>query len=55
MNIFKLLKTHKKDLTKQQYKTLVGQAAAGDETGALKGLSKLLKRNSNEVSKTTTH
>lgn len=44
MNIFKVLKTYRKNLTKQQYKTLVGQAVAGDEIGALKGLNKLLRR-----------
>lgn len=31
-------------LTPQQYKVLKGQIAAGDVTGALKGLRKLLKR-----------
>lgn len=31
-------------LTKQQYKTLRGQILAGDHTGALRGLRKLLDR-----------
>lgn len=31
-------------LTKQQYKTLKGQALAGDAAGANKGLMKLLRR-----------
>lgn len=46
MNIFKILKLHKNQLTKQQYKTLKGQAIAGDELGAIKGLNKLLMRKS---------
>jgi len=42
--VFKVLKKHKYQLTKQQYLTLKGQVKAGDETGALKGLNKLLKK-----------
>lgn len=45
MNVFKLLKKHKYQLTKQQYLTLKGQAKAGDETAAIKGLNKILRRN----------
>lgn len=45
MNIFKILKIHKHQLTKQQYKTLKGQAIAGDTLGAMKGLNKILRRN----------
>ncbi len=37
-----LLKQNKKKLTRQQYKTLLGQIHAGDITGAEKGLRKLL-------------
>lgn len=44
MNVFKILKKHKYQLTKQQYLTLKGQAKAGDETGAIKGLNTLLNR-----------
>ena len=44
MNVFKVLKKHKYQLTKQQYLTLKGQAKAGDELGAIKGLNKLLNR-----------
>lgn len=44
MNVFKVLKKHKYQLTKQQYLTLKGQVKAGDEIGAIKGLNKLLNR-----------
>lgn len=44
MNIYKLLKNHKHQLTKQQYRTLKGQVKAGDEMGAIKGLNNLLSR-----------
>ena len=55
MKIFKLLKKYRKHLTKHQYKTLVGQAVAGDETGALKGLNKLIRRSEIEqINKVTT-
>ncbi|MFR1708894.1 MAG: hypothetical protein ACLSV2_08340 [Clostridium sp.] len=40
----KQLNQHKCMLTKQQYKTLKGQAVAGDATGANRGLIKLLRR-----------
>ncbi len=43
-NIFKVLKEHKNILTRQQYKTLKGQAIAGDITGAYKGLQKIKER-----------
>jgi len=38
------LNANKKKLTEQQYRTLSGQASAGDVFGAKKGLHKLLKR-----------
>lgn len=44
LEFFKLLKQNKHRLTAQQYKTLRGQALAGDVAGALKGLNKLLRR-----------
>lgn len=37
-----LLKGHRHLLTQQQYKTLRGQALAGDAEGAMRGLRKLL-------------
>lgn len=40
----KQLKEHKEQLTKQQYKTLKGQAMAGDIIGANKGIIKLIGR-----------
>lgn len=40
----KQLNESKDILTKQQYKTLKGQALAGDTTGANRGLIKLLRR-----------
>jgi hypothetical protein len=35
---------HKKRLTKQQFRTLWGQAKAGDPDAAMKGLEKLMAR-----------
>ena len=43
------LKTHRTDLTAQQYQTLRGQVLAGDDAGALKGLEKILNRKHREV------
>lgn len=40
----KQLNENKNMLTKQQYKTLKGQAVAGDIVGANKGLIKILQR-----------
>ena len=40
-----MLKAHKQHLTKQQFKTIKGQALAGDVEGANKGLQKLMERN----------
>lgn len=40
----KILKSERGKLTKQEYKTLRGQALAGDVDGAIKGLDKCLKR-----------
>lgn len=43
INLFiKTLKSNQCKLTKQQYKTLKGQAVAGDVAGANKGLMKIL-------------
>lgn len=43
LNLFiKTLKSRRSKLTTQQYKTLKGQAIAGDISGANKGLIKLL-------------
>lgn len=39
---FKLLNRYKYQLTKQQYKTFKGQILAGDTTGFVKGLHKIL-------------
>lgn len=36
------LKGYRDQLSKQQYKTIRGQILAGDDTGAMKGLKKLL-------------
>ena len=44
MEFFKSLDNFKKNLTSQQYKTLKGQALAGDVEGAEKGLKKLRQR-----------
>lgn len=40
----KTLKANQKNLTRQQYRTIKGQAFAGDIEGAEKGLHKLLER-----------
>ncbi|MDD2980933.1 MAG: hypothetical protein PHN80_13335 [Hespellia sp.] len=40
----KILKDNKENLTRQQYKTVRGQALSGNLEGARKGLAKLLKR-----------
>lgn len=40
----KILKCNKQNLTRQQFRTIQGQAFAGDITGAKKGLNKLLER-----------
>ena len=40
-----MLKAHKQHLTKQQFKTIKGQALAGDVEGANTGLQKLMERN----------
>ena len=39
-----LLKAHRKFLSVQQYRTLRGQVLAGDDEGAMKGLSKIMGR-----------
>lgn len=39
-----MLKSNKGNLTRQQYRTVRGQALSGDLEGARKGLTKLLKR-----------
>ena len=38
------LKTHKKHLTAQQYRTLKGQILSGNIEGAMKGLEKLMRK-----------
>ena len=40
----KTLKANRRNLTRQQYRTIKGQAFAGDIRGAEKGLYKLLER-----------
>lgn len=42
---FKTLKANKGNLNKQQYRTLKGQILAGDKEAAMKGLNKILRRN----------
>lgn len=43
-DFMKTLKSNKENMTRQQYKTVRGQALSGDLEGARKGLAKLLKR-----------
>jgi hypothetical protein len=40
----KLIKEHRELLTRQQVATINGQVKAGNEEGALRGLTKILKR-----------
>lgn len=47
MNAIIGIEKHRARLTEQQYKVLVGLAKSGDQTGALKGLYKILRRNGN--------
>ncbi|MDY6289998.1 MAG: hypothetical protein SPL86_00770 [Succiniclasticum sp.] len=52
MNLYQLLhelKVWKKFLTRQQYRTLKGQAVHGDVAGAEKGLQRLLRKGKSEV------
>ena len=56
MNLYQLLhelKVWKTYLTRQQYRTLEGQAVHGDVAGAEKGLQRLLQRRNNGNSKKT--
>ena len=41
----KTIEKNKHRLTKQQFKTLIGQCIAGDAEGALRGFYKILRRN----------
>lgn len=41
---FKCLKGCRRHLSRQQYKTLMGQVKAGDINGAMKGLDHILSR-----------
>lgn len=54
MNLYQLLhelKVWKTYLTRQQYRTLKGQAVHGDVAGAEKGLQRLLQRRNDGNSK----
>lgn len=42
---FKAINASRRHLTRQQFRTLWGQAKAGDPDAALKGLEKIMKRN----------
>jgi hypothetical protein len=42
--VMKSLKANRNNLTRQQLRTLKGQALAGDTVGAMKGLQKILKQ-----------
>lgn len=44
IKFMKILKCNKHNLTCQQFRTIKGQAFAGDIAGAKKGLNKLLER-----------
>lgn len=41
---FYVLNTNKKNLTKQQYRTIKGQILSGDIEGAMKGLQRLTRK-----------
>lgn len=51
---FYVLNTNKKNLTKQQYRTIKGQILSGDIEGAMKGLQRLTK-NRIDYSKNKSH
>jgi len=40
--VLRIIRAHSKSLTRQQIKTLRGQALSGDVDGAMKGLAKIL-------------
>lgn len=42
--VLKILKAHRGKLTRQQLRTLKGQALAGDTDAAIKGLQKILQQ-----------
>lgn len=42
------LKAHRHRLNWQQYKTLRGQVLSGDDTGAMKGLDRILRRKTHD-------
>lgn len=42
------LKAYRNRLNWQQYKTLRGQVLAGDDTGAMKGLERILRRQTHD-------
>lgn len=42
--VIRKIQKYKAYLTKQQYRTLIGQAKAGNREAAIKGLNKLLMR-----------
>lgn len=46
----KYLKSYKKQLTRQEYKTLKGQALSGDRKACRKGLATILRRKGLNVS-----
>lgn len=43
------LKAYRHRLNWQQYKTLRGQVLAGDDTGAMKGLDRILRRKTHDT------
>lgn len=49
------LKAHRHRLNWQQYKTLRGQVLAGDDTGAMKGLDKILRRKTHDRARCGAH
>lgn len=51
-NVVRTIKSKREYLTAQQYKTLKGQAIAGDTDGAIRGLEKMIaKRRTNDFLK----
>lgn len=51
LQTIKQLKAHQGELTRQQIRTLKGQALAGDAAGAMKGLQKILERKARNATK----
>lgn len=46
--IMQLLRLYRDDMTRQQLRTIKGQALSGDTDGALKGIERIINKNRKE-------